>query len=88
MTLEEYLSITSIPNDEFAIAIGTSVEAVRLYRKHKRVPHRDIMARITEATGQTVMPNDFYGVARAQYEAVRSHNSDSAAVSNSAEVAE
>ncbi|GLK69210.1 helix-turn-helix domain-containing protein [Hansschlegelia plantiphila] len=61
MTLSGYLAKTGLSHSAFAALIGTSQAAVSRYVLGKRTPRPEHMARITEATGGQVTPNDFFG---------------------------
>ena len=61
-TLADYLRDHKLTPTEFGRTIGVSSEAVRRYRDGTRIPERETMALIVEATKSAVTPNDFYGV--------------------------
>jgi hypothetical protein len=60
MKLSTYLAEKHLSPTEFGRRIGVSSESVRRYRDGGRIPERDVMARIVEATDSLVTPNDFY----------------------------
>ena len=64
MRIDIYLAQMEISLDAFSRAIGVTPEAVRRYRAGDRLPHWDVMLRISEATKGAVTPNDFLPVAR------------------------
>lgn len=59
MRLSQYLSVTETPVKDFALKVGVTPEAVRLYLAGKRTPRPAIMRAIREATSGAVEPNDF-----------------------------
>lgn len=66
MKLAAYLREKGISTTDFAVEIGVSGEAVRLYALGRRMPRREQMAAIVKATGGKVMPNDFAEAATAE----------------------
>jgi hypothetical protein len=60
MLLRQYLTDHSIPVPDFAASIDVTVQAVHRYIAGNRVPRREVMDRITQATQGNVTPNDFY----------------------------
>jgi len=64
MTLKEWLAKQGMSNPEFGEQIGTSAETVRRYAVGIRIPEREAMQRIFEATDGEVTANDFHGQAR------------------------
>lgn len=65
MKLADYLDQASISRRDFAETIGVSSEAVRRYVEGKRIPDKQIMAKIALATGCQVTANDFFGIGEA-----------------------
>lgn len=63
MTLTDYLKEAQLDRHQFAARINVSSETVRRYLAGKRIPDREIMARIALATGCKVTANDFFGIA-------------------------
>lgn len=47
---------------EFGRRIGCPQPTIWRYANDERIPEPEIMARIVEATGGAVTPNDFYGI--------------------------
>lgn len=66
MKLDAYLSTHGLSQSEFAARIGVSQPAVAKYVAGKRIPHRDVMARIVAETDGLVGPADFYEVEAAE----------------------
>lgn len=62
MTLKEWLESNDLSHVDFALRIGRTNEAVRRYVNGERIPDRDTMPLIVEATGGCVTPNDFFGI--------------------------
>jgi transcriptional regulator with XRE-family HTH domain len=60
MTLKEWLDREAISVPQFATRIGRSAEAVRRYVSGERIPDKDTMPLIAEATQRNVTPNDFF----------------------------
>lgn len=63
MTLKQYLTKHAIRRKDFAKAIKTSIEAVRLYIDGDRIPGKEVMKRIVKTTKGDVRANDFYEAA-------------------------
>jgi transcriptional regulator with XRE-family HTH domain len=63
MKLIDYLERTSTSRHEFAKTIGVSGETVRRYIAGTRIPEKEKMEKIAEATGNAVTANDFFGIA-------------------------
>jgi transcriptional regulator with XRE-family HTH domain len=64
MKLAEYLATHDLSYAEFARRIGVkSAETARRYATGERLPGKDLMARIAEATEFKVTANDFFGIA-------------------------
>lgn len=63
MKLSDYLERTSTSRHEFAKTIGVSAETVRRYIAGTRIPEKEKMERIAEATAFAVTANDFFGIA-------------------------
>jgi len=60
MRLDDWLAINSTSRSEFAVKIGATDIAVGRYVTGLRLPNREAMRRIYQATAGEVMPNDFY----------------------------
>lgn len=58
--LSKFLDDHGLSDADFAAQIGVSRVAVSRYRSGARIPARDVMSRIVDATGGAVQPNDFY----------------------------
>ncbi|HVI27499.1 helix-turn-helix transcriptional regulator [Hansschlegelia sp.] len=65
MTLAQYLAEHRLSHAAFAVMIGTSQAAVSRYALHRRMPRREHLQKIIEATGGAVTPNDFMKPAEA-----------------------
>jgi hypothetical protein len=63
MTLDDYLNLKSIARPAFAELIGTSPQSLARYLDRSRIPEKNTMVRIAEATNGLVTANDFYGIA-------------------------
>lgn len=61
MTLDQWLALARHTETSFAALIGSTQAAVNRYRRGKRIPQPEVMARIVKETGGLVTPNDFYG---------------------------
>lgn len=62
MTLDEFMATgrrEPISDEAFAMEIGVSRATVSRLRRGKMAPSFDLAARIYEATGRKVSPNDF-----------------------------
>ena len=66
MTLAEFLDANNLTASEFARQITVSPETVSRYCNRERVPRKDEMQRIFDATEGKVTPNDFYDLAAPQ----------------------
>ena len=62
MTLNEYLKAKNLSPEQFARENNLPARSVRNWFYGIRIPRRDQMAQIYEATGGMVSPNDFFGV--------------------------
>lgn len=62
MLLRDWLSANEKTNGEFGQTIGRTAEAVRRYASGERIPDRETMPLIVEATGGEVTANDFFGI--------------------------
>lgn len=62
MKLKTYMERHKLSPARFAALIGVSQPAVHRYVHNGRIPQRDVMLRIVEATGGKVTPTDFYDV--------------------------
>ena len=65
MKLPDYLAQHGLSEGAFAEAIGCSREAVRRYCKGERIPDRETMPKIADATQGSVTANDFFGISPA-----------------------
>jgi len=63
MTLKDWMASNETNVSQLARRIGRSPEAVRRYAAGERIPDRDTMPLIADATGGAVTPNDFFGIA-------------------------
>ena len=63
MTLKDWLAREGLSNAEFGKAINRTAETVRRYVGAERIPDRDTMPLIAEATRGEVTANDFFGIA-------------------------
>lgn len=63
MNLGDYLRENDLSPRAFAELVGVTDEAIRLYVANARLPRRDVMQKIAEATGGMVRPNDFFAEA-------------------------
>ncbi len=59
MKLKQYRQSQGQSQYDLARLLGTSAASISRY-ENGRIPEPEIMARIVEATGGTVTPNDFY----------------------------
>jgi len=75
MTLRQYLALAGLTQHEFGSQIGVSQIAVSRYVNGLRMPRREHLRRIIEATEGAVMPNDFVGANTAPQMPPRQHNS-------------
>ena len=63
MTLSEYMTTNGYTDEAFARDLGVAHRlTVNRYRRGKRIPRPEIMARITEITRGAVTANDFFGL--------------------------
>jgi transcriptional regulator with XRE-family HTH domain len=62
MTLAEWLKGKKLSNAEFAAKIERTAEAVRRYANGERIPDKETMPLIAQATGGDVTANDFFGI--------------------------
>lgn len=60
MNLASYLTNSKTTYEAFARKLGVSPFAVGKWVRGERMPRPAIMARISEATGGEVRPNDFF----------------------------
>jgi len=60
MKLGDYLDQNGVTVKDFAGQLEMSPEAIRLYVAGRRVPRQEAMAKIIQATGGKVEPNDFF----------------------------
>ena len=60
MKLSQYLADTDQTEAAFAERIGRSREAVRRYCNGERIPDRETMPLIVQASDGRVQPNDFF----------------------------
>lgn len=59
MKLADWLATEKLSDEEFAARIDTTRQAVWRYRTG-RIPKREVMSRISQATNGDVQPADFY----------------------------
>lgn len=60
MTLSDYLETHDLNAAAFAKKIGVTTATIWRYARGHRIPRKAVMARIVEATGGAVQPQDFY----------------------------
>lgn len=60
MKLKDWLDREEISNATFAAKIERTSEAVRRYASGERVPDKETMPKIFDATGGAVTANDFF----------------------------
>ena len=65
MKLGDYLDQNGVTVQDFADRLEMSAEAIRLYVAGRRVPRPNAMAKIINATGGKVEPNDFFAAGSA-----------------------
>jgi len=53
------MALRGVGDRELAERLGVSQVAVLRYRRGDRIPHWDILQRLSEVTSGAVMPNDF-----------------------------
>lgn len=63
MTLRDWLEQEGVSVPQFASRIGRTAEAVRRYVSGERIPDKDTMPLIAQATRRKVTPNDFFDLA-------------------------
>lgn len=63
MTLRDWLDREEQKIPQFAQVIGRTAETVRRYISGDRIPDKETMPLIVQATGGAVTPNDFFGIA-------------------------
>lgn len=63
MTLDAWIVSTRTPDNVFADKVGVSRVTLYRFKTGKRTPDQATMARIFEATGGSVTPNDFFNIA-------------------------
>lgn len=66
MKLSEYLADNGITQTDFAKSIGVGHWTVGRYMTRIRLPRRDMMDKIARATGNQVLPNDFFDAEAAE----------------------
>ncbi|TRO96756.1 helix-turn-helix transcriptional regulator [Glycocaulis profundi] len=59
MTLSDWLKTSNVTPSAFADRIGVSRQAVHRYVEGDRIPRREVLTKINEATGGAVTANDF-----------------------------
>lgn len=62
MTLKNYLAQPGKSATALANETGVSVSTITRAAEGQTIPSRDLMAKIAEATGGFVLPNDFFGL--------------------------
>ena len=60
MQLQSYITAHGLSRPAFAARIGVTPQALHRYLSGARVPHKDVLRRIAEATDGAVQPNDFF----------------------------
>lgn len=60
MDLDSYLSQEDLSNADFAALIEVDPSSVWRFRNGARIPRRDTMMKIVDATGGAVTANDFF----------------------------
>lgn len=68
MELRDWLTQNEISDDAMADRLGISRQSLWRYRSGKRLPDKDMLNRIFEATGGAVTANDFVHAAPSQSE--------------------
>lgn len=63
MTLKDYLALEGNTATRLAEATEVSVSTITRAAEGTTIPSRELMGRIFKATGGTVTPNDFFGIA-------------------------
>jgi transcriptional regulator with XRE-family HTH domain len=63
MTLKDYLAQEGNTATKLADETGVSVSTITRAADGSTMPSRELMANIFKATGGTVTPNDFFGIA-------------------------
>ncbi|MCA6305262.1 MAG: helix-turn-helix transcriptional regulator [Phenylobacterium sp.] len=66
MKLAVYLAQPGVSQTQIARRVGVSQAAISRYATGRRVPRPDVMARIRDATGGQVQPNDWFEAAEHQ----------------------
>lgn len=59
MRLADWMALRAISDRQLADRLGVSQVAVLRYRRGERIPHWDILQRLSEVSDGAVMPNDF-----------------------------
>lgn len=59
MTLSEWLKAKDVTTSAFAEQIGVKRQSVHRYLEGERLPRRDVLAKIHQATKGAVTANDF-----------------------------
>lgn len=59
MRLTDWMALKGVTNKQLAERLGVSQVAVLRYRRGDRIPHWDILQKLTEVSDGAVMPNDF-----------------------------
>lgn len=62
MQLKDWLEKHGVNNADFGRKIDRSAEAVRRYANGERIPDRETMPLIVDATAGAVTANDFFGI--------------------------
>jgi transcriptional regulator with XRE-family HTH domain len=75
MTLQQYLTLTGQTQQQFAHLIGVSQMSVSRYASGNRMPRREHLRRILEATQGAVTPTDFLGLTLADASQAVNHKS-------------
>lgn len=59
MKLETFLTENEMSRSDFARIVGVSEVSICRYIANQRMPKRDVLSKIMEATNGAVTPNDF-----------------------------
>ncbi len=62
MTLDAWITLTKTPDNVLASRLGVSRVTLFRLKTGRRLPDREVMEKINEATGGAVTPNDFFGI--------------------------
>jgi hypothetical protein len=62
MLLDDYAKERELSDAEIGAELDCTAECVRLWRKRRRIPRPEAMARITAWSDGAVTANDFFGL--------------------------